>query len=135
MNLRTRLYITTIVAHEKSLPQVVGWSLHDKRVDDQGIVDVDEEGHFLLSAQGRKVNTLELGRGTNVGLKLLTLADSLIVDMLLYTINMVNNITVTSLLLSGVTKSNELYSTTTHYIVLYYTMALYITLCIMSHVP
>ena len=112
MNLRTRLYIITIVAHEKSLPQVVGWSLHDKGVDDQGIVDVDEEGNFLLSAQGRKVNTLELGRGTNVGLKLLTLADSLIVDVLLYTINMVNNITVISLLLLGVTTSNELYSTT-----------------------
>ena len=103
-------------------------------MDDQSIVDVDEEGNFLLSAQGCKVNTLELGRGTNVGLKLLTLADSLIVDVLLYTINMVNNITVISLLLSGVTTSNELYSTT-HFIVLYYTMAMYITLYIMSHVP
>ena len=51
-------------------------------MDDQSVVDVDEEGHFLLSAQGHKVNTLELCCGTNVGLKLLTLTDALIVDML-----------------------------------------------------
>lgn len=51
-------------------------------MDEQGIVDIDEEGYFLVPAQRGEVDSFELSRCTHVGLKLLTLADALIVHML-----------------------------------------------------
>ena len=73
--------------HKESLPHVVRRSLYDKGMDEQGIVDVDEEGNFLVSAQRAEVDSFQLSRCTHIGLELLTLADALIVHML-YTLYM-----------------------------------------------
>ena len=51
-------------------------------MDEQGIVDIDEEGNLLVPAQRAEVDTFQLSRCTHIGLELLTLADALIVHML-----------------------------------------------------
>ena len=68
--------------HKESLPHVVGRSLYDKGVDEQGVVDVDEEGNFLIPAQRAEIDSFQLSCCTHVRLELLTLADALIVHML-----------------------------------------------------
>ena len=56
-------------------------------MDNEGVVDVDEESNFLVSAHGGEVNTLEFSCCTNVSFKPFTLTDALIVDVLyMYTV-------------------------------------------------
>ncbi len=62
----------SINTHPKSLPHVIGGSLHHKGMDDQCIVNVDKERQFLFPTQTAHVHSLQFCCSSYVPLKFFT---------------------------------------------------------------
>lgn len=51
-------------------------------MNDHGVVDIDEESHFLMSGQRGEIDSFELGRCSYVVFKFLALTDPFVVHVL-----------------------------------------------------
>lgn len=68
--------------HSVSLPHVGGGPHPQVAVDDQGVVDVDEEGQLLLAAQRQQLHPLQLDGQLAVALKVGVLRHAFVVHRL-----------------------------------------------------